>query len=99
MPDPGSRPPLLATAGTETVEVPSDPGGPAVLTVTKTFNDGHTGKMSLCKVVSGTLQPDTVLVNTRTREEERLHALQTSPGTPPRRPPPSPRATSSPCPG
>ena len=79
-PSPASRPPLLASAGTETVEVPSDPGGPTVLTVTKTFNDGHTGKMSLCKVVSGTLQPDTVLVNTRTREEERLHALQTMAG-------------------
>ena len=49
---------------------------PTLLTVTKTFTDSHTGKMSLCKVVSGTLTPDTVLVNTRTREEERLHALQ-----------------------
>ena len=47
-----------------------------LLTVAKTFTDTHTGKMSLCKVVSGTLTPDTVLVNTRTREEERLHALQ-----------------------
>ena len=46
-----------------------------MLTVTKTYNDSHTGKMSLCKVVSGTLQPDAVLVNSRTREEERLHAL------------------------
>ncbi len=79
-PTPASRPPLLAAAGTETIEVPSDPGGPTVLTVTKTFNDGHTGKMSLCKVVSGTLAPDTVLVNTRTREEERLHALQSIAG-------------------
>jgi elongation factor G len=79
-PSPASRPPLLATAGTETVEIPSDPGGQTVLTVTKTFNDGHTGKMSLCKVVSGTMQPDTVLVNTRTREEERLHALQSIAG-------------------
>jgi elongation factor G len=75
-PSPGSRPPLLAAAGTETAEIPCDPSGLTLLTVTKTFNDGHTGKMSLCKVVSGTLQPDAVLVNTRTREEERLHALQ-----------------------
>ena len=51
-----------------------------MLTVTKTYNDGHTGKMSLCKVVSGTLAADAVLVNTRTREEERLHALQTLAG-------------------
>ena len=74
------QPALLAMAGTETVEIPADPGGQTVLTVTKTFNDGHTGKMSLCKVVSGTMQPDTVLVNTRTREEERLHALQSIAG-------------------
>ena len=54
-PTPASRPPVMAAAGTETVEIPADPSGPTVLTVTKTFNDGHTGKMSLCKVVSGTL--------------------------------------------
>ncbi len=79
-PSPASRPPLLASAGTETTEIPCDPGGLTLLTVTKTFNDGHAGKMSLCKVVSGTLKPDAVLVNTRTREEERLHALQSIAG-------------------
>ena len=79
-PSPASRPPVLATAGTETAEIPSDPSGPTVLTVTKTYNDSHTGKMSLCKVLSGTLQADAVLVNSRTREEERLHALQAMAG-------------------
>jgi elongation factor G len=79
-PSPASRPPLTAEAGTETIEIPADPGGPTVLTVTKTYNDGHSGKMSLCKVVSGTLQPDALLVNSRTREEERLHALQSVAG-------------------
>ncbi len=57
-PSPASRPPVTAAAGTETVEIPADPAGPTVLTVTKTYNDGHTGKMSLCKVVSGTMEPD-----------------------------------------
>jgi elongation factor G len=81
-PTPASRPPVTATAGggATTTEVPCDPAGPTLLTVTKTFNDSHTGKMSLCKVVSGTLQPDAVLVNSRTREEERLHALQSIAG-------------------
>jgi elongation factor G len=81
-PPPASRPPALATAGSsdQTVEVACDLSGPTVLTVTKTYNDGHTGKMSLCKVVSGSLAADAVLVNTRTREEERLHALQTLTG-------------------
>jgi elongation factor G len=79
-PSPASRPGALATAGTEMVEIPADPAGQTVLTVTKTYNDSHTGKMSLCKVISGTLQPDAVLVNSRTREEERLHALQSIAG-------------------
>ena len=79
-PSPASRPPLTAIAGTETVEIPTDPTGQTVLTVTKTYNDSHTGKMSLCRVVSGTLQPDTLLVNSRSREEERLHALQSIAG-------------------
>ncbi len=79
-PSPASRPGVVATAGTELVEIPADPGGQTVLTVAKTYNDSHTGKMSLCKVVSGTLQPDAVLVNSRTREEERLHALQSIAG-------------------
>ncbi len=74
-PTPASRPPVLASAGTETAEIPCDPAGPTLLTVAKTFTDSHTGKMSLCKVVSGTLQPDAVLVNSRTKEEERLHAI------------------------
>ncbi len=81
-PPPASRPPALATAGSsdQMVEVECDVSGPTVLTVTKTYNDGHTGKISLCKVVSGTLAADSVLVNTRTREEERLHALQSLAG-------------------
>lgn len=75
-PTPSSVPPITVAAGDTTTEIPCDPGGAVLLTVAKTFTDTHTGKMSLCKVVSGTLTPDTVLVNTRTREEERLHALQ-----------------------
>ena len=79
-PSPASRPGAIATAGTEMVEIPADPAGQTVLMVTKTYNDSHTGKMSLCKVISGTLQPDAVLVNSRTKEEERLHALQSIAG-------------------
>jgi elongation factor G len=75
-PAPGSVRPTTVTAGTATADVPCDASAAVLLSVTKTFTDSHTGKMSLCKVVSGTLTPDTVLVNTRTRGEERLHALQ-----------------------
>ncbi|MGP0030468.1 MAG: elongation factor G [Acidimicrobiales bacterium] len=79
-PAPDSVAPVTAEAGTTTTEIPCDAAGPTVLAVTKTFTDSHTGKMSLCKVVSGTLAPDAVLINTRTRDEERLHALGTLSG-------------------
>jgi elongation factor G len=44
--------------------------------VCKTLSDQHAGRISLCKVVSGTIRPDVVLTNTRTRSEERLHVLE-----------------------
>jgi elongation factor G len=75
-PPPSTAPPVTVVAGSASTEVPCDANGQLLLTVTKTFTDSHTGKMSLCKVISGTLTPDTVLINTRTRGEERLHALQ-----------------------
>ena len=53
-----------------------DPTGPPLLRVVKTFSDQHAGKLSLCKVVSGTITPDTVLTNPRTRADERLHVLE-----------------------
>ena len=56
-PTPASRPPITVEAGTTTTEVPCDPSGQTLLTVTKTFTDSHTGKMSLCKVVSGRSPP------------------------------------------
>jgi elongation factor G len=74
-PSPASGAPLTVEAGSVTSEIPCDPSGLTLLSVTKTFTDSHSGKMSLCKVLSGTLTPDTVLINTRTRDEERLHAL------------------------
>ncbi len=75
-PEPSASPPVTVMAGTTSAEIPCDADADVLLTVTKTFTDSHTGKVSLCKVISGTLTPDTVLVNTRTRSEERLHALQ-----------------------
>jgi elongation factor G len=76
-PPPGAAAPVMVVAGSVSAQVPCDPRGQLLLTVTKTFTDSHTGKMSLCQVLSGTLTPDTVLINTRTRGEERLHTLQT----------------------
>ena len=70
------RYPVDVLAGDTTSEVSFDPSGPPLLAVCKTLSDQHAGRISLCKVVSGTIRPDIVLTNTRTRSEERLHVLE-----------------------
>ncbi|MGH9100201.1 MAG: elongation factor G, partial [Acidimicrobiales bacterium] len=61
--------------GGVTAEVSCDQAGPPLLVVAKTLSDQHSGRLSLCKVLSGTLTPDSVLTNTRSHTEERLHVL------------------------
>jgi elongation factor G len=74
-PSPLDRPPLVVSAGDTTAEVGPDPDGPALAWVWKTLVDRHVGKISLFKVVSGTVRADQSLVNSRTHTEERLHGL------------------------
>ncbi|MGH9156556.1 MAG: elongation factor G [Acidimicrobiales bacterium] len=61
--------------GTQSVAV--DPAGPPLAYVWKTLADPYVGKVSLFKVLSGTIRPDTVLTNPRTHADERLHSLFT----------------------
>jgi elongation factor G len=75
-PAPGHRGPLRVLAGEGTSDVACDPDGPPLLFVCKTLSDAHAGKISICRVFSGTIKPDVVLYNPRTREEERLHVLE-----------------------
>ena len=70
---PGRRHPLGGRRATR----PARP----LLVVCKTTADQHAGRITLAKVVSGTLRPDTVLTNPRTRTDERLHVLQPLRGT------------------
>ncbi len=65
-----------ASAGGQDTEVPCDPSGRQVVRIFKTVSDPYVGKISLGRVLSGTLRPDTVLVNPRTHSEEKLHALE-----------------------
>ncbi len=67
--------PAEVLAGDTVTEVATDPAGPPLLRVCKTLSDPHAGRVSLCKVLSGTLRPDTVLTNPRTHTDERLHVL------------------------
>jgi elongation factor G len=75
-PSPASRPPVRVRAGDATTEVGCDPAGQPLAWVFKTVSDPYVGKISLLKVVSGTIRPDTVLTNSRTHGDERLHVLQ-----------------------
>ncbi|MDP9389397.1 MAG: elongation factor G [Actinomycetota bacterium] len=76
-PSPADRPPAVVEAGDSVQEVGCDPAGPPLAYVWKTMADPYVGKVSLFKVLSGTIRPDTVLTNPRTHGDERLHALFT----------------------
>ena len=73
-PSPLVRPPVAILAGDGTAEVAPDPSGPPLVRVWKTIVDRHVGKISLFKVLSGTIKPDEVLVDSRTHADVRLHA-------------------------
>jgi elongation factor G len=64
------------TRAGDTVELPRDPDGPAVLRAFKTVLDPFVGRITWLEVVSGTLRADDVLTNTRSRTDEKLRTLQ-----------------------
>ncbi|HEV2369561.1 MAG TPA: elongation factor G, partial [Acidimicrobiales bacterium] len=74
-PSPADAPPVTVTAGGSEHEVRVDPSGDPLAYVFKTLADPYVGKVSLFKVLSGTLRPDVVLTNPRSHADERLHAL------------------------
>ncbi len=76
-PSPLDRPPVVAEAAGEMHEIACDPSGPPLALVWKTIVDRHVGKVSLFKVLSGSVRPDLVLTNPRTHGDERLHSLFT----------------------
>jgi elongation factor G len=74
-PSPEAGRPATVQVGETATEVRCDPAGPPLLLVCKTLSDQHAGRLSLCKVLSGTIKTDTVLTNPRTHTDERLHVL------------------------
>jgi elongation factor G len=74
-PDPASRPPIEVEAGGERTAVAADPGGQPLAVVFKTLADPYVGRISVFKVLSGTIRADDHLRNPRTGADERLHAL------------------------
>ncbi|HEX7167062.1 MAG TPA: elongation factor G, partial [Acidimicrobiales bacterium] len=76
-PSPLDGPPATVLAGGEEQEIACDPDGQPLAFVFKTIVDRHVGKVSLFKVLSGTIRPDTVLTNPRSKVDEKLHLLFT----------------------
>ncbi len=74
-PAPTDRPPVVVTGGGHDHPVSCDPAGEPLAFVFKTVADPYVGKVSLFKVVSGTVRPNDVLINPRTHADERLHGL------------------------
>ncbi len=75
-PSPDKRPPITVRAGDTDQQVGADPSAKPLARVFKTISDPYVGKISLLKVLSGTIRPDTVLTNPRTHADERLHVIQ-----------------------
>lgn len=72
LPSPQDRPPVRDANGTERS---GDPDGPLACVVFKTLADPFTGQLSLLRVLSGTLDGDSVLKNMRSEENERVSNL------------------------
>jgi elongation factor G len=76
LPSPAEAPPYPATnIGGDPVELTGDANGPLAVLVFKTLSDPFTGKISILRVVSGTLPTDTAEYNSRAEEMERLGHL------------------------
>jgi elongation factor G len=76
LPSPADREPFPATTvGGEPLALTAAPAAPAAALVFKTLSDPFTGKISILRVVSGTLNSDSVVYNSRAEENERLGHL------------------------
>ncbi|HKV11603.1 MAG TPA: elongation factor G, partial [Thermoanaerobaculia bacterium] len=82
LPSPADRavPFPAKNVGGDDVEVKADPAGGQAALVFKTLSDPFTGKISILRVVSGTLASDSTIYNPRTEESERLGHLVTLQG-------------------
>jgi elongation factor G len=71
LPSAGDRTPFTADGA----EIAADPAGPFCALVCKTIIDRYAGTLSVFRIVSGTLKPDTTVLDATTGEKERLSKL------------------------
>jgi elongation factor G len=76
-PSPMDRPAARVMAGDQEVEIEKDTKGDPLAFVFKTLADPYVGQISLIKVLSGTLTPETHLTNGRSGQDERLAKVAT----------------------
>jgi elongation factor G len=76
-PSPLDRPATEVRAGNQEIDIAMDSKGDPLAFVFKTLADPYVGQISLMKVVSGTLTPDTHLTNGRSGQDERLAKIAT----------------------
>jgi elongation factor G len=80
-PSPLDRPPATATTKSgDEKERPCDPNGPLAAFVFKTVSDPYVGRITLFRVHSGRVRPDSSLFNSSTNTEERVGQLFTMRG-------------------
>ena len=75
VPPPTWRPVPARDAGGGEVELEVGPDQPPALYVFKTFSDPYAGRISLFRLFTGTLRPDTTLVNATRGHDERFGGL------------------------
>ena len=75
VPSPAERPLRAKTADGDDVELPVKDGGPAAAFVWKTVADPFAGRITLFRVISGTLKADTTVHNVTKDTPERLGHL------------------------
>ena len=76
-PAPNDRPPAIVTVGDQEIPIEKDPDGEPLAFVFKTLADPYVGQISLLKVLSGTLKPETHLTSGRSGQDERLAKIAT----------------------
>ena len=80
-PSPADLPPAKGTTPDgEERELPADAAGPLVLQVFKTYIDPFAGRISLFRVVSGTLKADQSAWNVRSETQEKMAGLSAPKG-------------------